>query len=150
MGTKAAILIESLTGNTWKAGELVAAGLQQEGWEITGFSRVREPDFGAIQEADVVLIGTWVHGLFVVGQGPFALPAIAQLPALRGKRAAVFCTFALNPARTLEKMTSAVEGLGAEVLGGLALNRSKLEAHAEQLVTRLADAVAGAPVPSTV
>ena len=32
---KAAILIESLTGNTWKAGELIAANLQQEGWQTS-------------------------------------------------------------------------------------------------------------------
>ena len=50
---KAAILIESLTGNTWKAGELIAANLQQEGWQISGFAAMKEPDHAAIQEADV-------------------------------------------------------------------------------------------------
>jgi hypothetical protein len=97
---KAAILVESLTGNTRKAGEFIASDLQQEGWDITGVMRVREPDFAAIQDADMVIIGTWVHGLFVVGQGPWGVPAISQLPAIRGKQAAVFCTFALNPAKT--------------------------------------------------
>ena len=138
---KAAVLIESLTGNTWKAGELVAADLQQEGWSITGLSAVRSPDHASIQSADIVLIGTWVHGLFVVGQAPWGLGAISSLPAMRGKQAAVFCTFALNPAKTLDKMTAAVTGLGAEVIGGLALNRSKLEAHAEEFAARLVDNV---------
>jgi flavodoxin len=32
---KAAILVESLTGNTWKAGEMIADQLQQVGWGIT-------------------------------------------------------------------------------------------------------------------
>ncbi|CAM9991751.1 unnamed protein product [Phaeothamnion confervicola] len=134
---KAAILVESLTGHTWKAGELIAGNLQQEGWTITGVNRVRQPDFAAIQDADIVLVGTWVHGLFVVGQAPWALAAISQLPAMRGKRAAAFCTFALNPAKTLDKMTAAITGLGADVVGGLALNRSKLEAHAEEFAARL-------------
>lgn len=138
---KAAILIESLTGNTWKAGELVAADLQQEGWSITGLSRVRQPDYSSIQEADLVLVGTWVHGAFVIGQAPWGLGAISQLPAMRGKRAAVFCTFALNPGRTLDKLTTAVGSLGAEVIGGLALHRSKLEAHSEEFAARLVDAV---------
>jgi hypothetical protein len=138
---KAAVLIESLTGNTWKAGELVAADLQQEGWSITGLSAVRSPDHASIQSADIVLIGTWVHGLFVVGQAPWGLGAISSLPAMQGKQAAVFCTFALNPAKTLDKMTAAVTGLGAEVIGGLALNRSKLEAHAEEFAARLVDNV---------
>jgi hypothetical protein len=138
---KAAVLIESLTGNTWKAGELVAADLQQEGWSITGLSAVRSPDHASIQAADIVLIGTWVHGLFVVGQAPWGLGSISQLPAMQGKQAAVFCTFALNPAKTLDKMTAAVTGLGADVIGGLALNRSKLEAHAEEFAARLVDNV---------
>jgi flavodoxin len=35
---KAALLVESLTGNTWKAAEMIAANLQQEGWTITGLN----------------------------------------------------------------------------------------------------------------
>ncbi len=134
---KAAILIESLTGNTWRAGELVGANVQQAGWSVTGISRVRQPDFASVQQADIVLVGTWVHGLFVIGQSPWGLGAISQLPAMRGKRAAVFCTFALNPGTTLQRLTSAVNGLGADVVGGLALNRGKLEAHAEEFAARL-------------
>ena len=74
-----------------------------------------------------MLVGTWVHGLFVVGQTPWALATISNLPAMRGKRAAVFCTFALNPGKSLDKLTGAVEATGADVVGGLALSRSKLE-----------------------
>jgi hypothetical protein len=134
---KAAILVESLTGNTWKAGEKIASLLQQEGWSITGVNRVRQPNFAAIQDADFVLVGTWTHGLFVVGQAPWGLGAIGKVPMMRGKKSAVFCTFALNPGRTLDKLTSAVLGRGADVLGGVALNRAKLDEHSEVFVERL-------------
>ena len=134
---KAAILVESLTGNTWKAGEQIGSLLQQEGWTITGLNRVREPDHAAIQEADMVLVGTWVHGLFVVGQAPWGLGSIDHLPMMRGKKAAVFCTFALNPGKSLDKLTNSVMGRGADVLGGVALNRSKLDEHSEVFVDRL-------------
>ncbi len=134
---KAAILVESLTGNTWKAGERIGSLLQQEGWTITGLNRVRQPDHAAIQQADMVVVGTWVHGLFVVGQAPWGLGNIDKLPMMRGKKSAVFCTFALNPAKTLDKLTSAVMGRGADVLGGVALNRSKLDEHSEVFVDRL-------------
>ncbi len=134
---KAAILVESLTGNTWKAGEKIAALLQQEQWQITGMNRVREPDHAALQDADFVLVGTWTHGLFVVGQAPWGLGAIGKIPMIRGKKAAVFCTFALNPAKTLDKLTAAVLGRGADVLGGIALNRAKLDQHSEVFVERL-------------
>jgi len=61
---------------------------------------------------------------------------------MRDKRAAVFCTFALNPGRSLEKLTGAVEATGAGVIGGLALSRAKLEAHSEAFCERLLGAVA--------
>ena len=124
---KAALLVESLTGNTWKAAELIADDLRRRAGRSPGSTELRTPDLAAIQDADMVLVGTWVHGLFVVGQTPWALATISNLPAMRGKRAAVFCTFALNPGKSLDKLTGAVQATGADVIGGLALSRSKLE-----------------------
>jgi flavodoxin len=136
---KAAILVESLTGNTWKAGEMIANQLQQAGWGITGLSRARQPDYAALQAADMVLVGTWIHGLFIVGQAPWALGELAKLPAMKGKKAAAFCTYALNPGRSMEKMTSMLDSLGADVLGGLALHRAKLPQHTEEFAARLVE-----------
>jgi flavodoxin len=138
---KAAMLVESLTGNTWRAAEAIAAGLTQERWTITGLTKLRHPDLAAIQDADMVLVGTWVHGLFVVGQTPWALATISNLPAMRGKQAALFCTFALDPGKSLDKLTGAVQATGANVVGGLALHRSKLDEHSEVFATRLVTAV---------
>lgn len=139
---KATLLVESLTGNTWRAAEHIADDLRAEGWSINGLTKLRQPDLGAIQDADMVLVGTWVHGLFVVGQTPWAAARISNLPAMRGKRAAVFCTFALDPGRSLDRLTSAVRATGADVVGGLALNRSKLAEHSETFASRLVTAVA--------
>jgi hypothetical protein len=136
---KAAILVESLTGNTWKAAELLGDQLQQVGWTITGLSRVRQPDYASVQAADLVLVGTWVHGFFVVGMAPWALGEIAKLPAMRGKKAAAFLTYALNPGRSLERVTRVLDSLGAEVLGGVALHRAKLPAHTEEFAARLVE-----------
>ena len=139
---KAAILVESLTGNTWKAGELIAANLQQEGWSITGMSPVKNPDHRSIQEADTVIVGTWVHGLFVVGQAPWAVDRLRALPAMSGKKAVAYCTFALNPGKSLNVMTDALLSRGADVVGGLALHRAKLAEHSEEFAVRLIDSIA--------
>lgn len=138
---KAAILVESLTGNTWKAGEYIAANLQQEGWSITGLSPVKSPDHASIQDADTVIVGTWVHGLFVVGQAPWAVDRLRTLPTMAGKNAVAFCTFALNPGKSLDVMTRALESRGAHVVGGLALHRGRLEAHSEEFAARLTDSL---------
>ncbi|MGA0879594.1 MAG: flavodoxin family protein [Ilumatobacteraceae bacterium] len=140
---KAALLVESLTGHTWKAAEAIAGNLMQEGWTISGLQALRQPDHRAIQEADVVLIGTWVHGAFIFGQAPWNIGAIRSLPAIAGKRAATFCTFAINPGRTLDVMDRTVSRLGADVVGGLALHRAKIDAHSEEFAARLCGALAG-------
>lgn len=141
---KTAIIIESLTGNTWKAGEMVAANLQQEHWSITGLSEAKAPDHRSIQEADMVIVGTWVHGLFVVGQAPWGIDRLRALPSMAGKKAVGFCTFALNPGRSLDVMSAELAALGADVVGGLALHRGKLAGHCEEFAARLVDYTASA------
>ena len=140
---KAAILIESLTGNTWKAGEMIATGLQREGWQISGFASLKQPDHAAIQDADVVVVGTWVHGLFVVGQAPWGVDRLRALPTMAGKRVAAFCTYALNPGRSLDVLTRELDKTGGQVIGGLSIQRGHLAQHSEEFAARLADAVAG-------
>ncbi len=142
---KAALLIESLTGNTWTAAEKVATLLAQERWTITGLSKVKQPDYQSIQDAELILVGTWVHGAFIFGQAPWALSNISNLPAMRGKRAAGFCTFALDPGKSLDKLDQALGDTGAYVIGGLAMSRSKLDEHSEVFAERLVEAMATAP-----
>ena len=141
---KAALLVESLTGNTWSAAELIGDKLQQEHWTITGMSKVGSPDLASIQQADIVLVGTWTHGLFVVGQTPFALGNIANLPTMRGKQAACFLTFALNAGKSIDKLTTAVGQTGADVVGGLEIKRNYLEQHTDLFVERLLGVVQSA------
>jgi flavodoxin len=138
---KTALLVESLTGNTWKAAEMIADKLAQEQWTITGLSKVRQPDLASIQAAEMVLVGTWTHGLFVVGQAPWAAATISNLPAMRNKRSAVFMTYALDAGKSLDKLTGAVGATGAEVIGGLLIKRNHLEAHTDAFVDRLIGAV---------
>ena len=140
---KAAILIESLTGNTWRAGEAIAADLQQEGWQITGFASLRQPDHAAIQAADVVVVGTWVHGLFVVGQAPWGIDRLRGLPTMAGKKVAAFCTYALNPGRSLDVLTRELGATGGQVVGGLSIQRGRIAQHSEEFAARLVDSVAG-------
>ena len=138
---KAALLVESLTGNTWRAAEMIGTNLQQEGWSITGLSRVRRPDLASIQEADIVLIGTWTHGLFFVGQAPWAAADIANMPVMRGKKAACFLTYALDAGKSLDRLSTAVGRTGAEVVGGLQIKRNHIKHHSEVFADRLIGAM---------
>jgi hypothetical protein len=120
---------------------MIADKLQQERWSIAGLSKVGNPDLASIQVADLVLVGTWTHGLFVVGQSPWAVNNIANLPAMRGKRAACFLTFALNAGNSIDKLSAAVGRTGADVVGGLEIKRNHLDEHTDLFVERLLGAV---------
>jgi hypothetical protein len=93
-------------------------------------------DFDALHAADVVVLGTWVHGAFVVAQAP-ALFKLRAAPAMQGKKAVVFCTYALAAGKSLDKLTRFAESLGLEVLGGMEINRLHIDSGAAKLVDRL-------------
>jgi hypothetical protein len=108
---------------------------------LTGNTRI---DYQALSEADLVVVGSWVDGLFVVGQRPGRVGRIAQLPALAGKRAIVYLTYALHPGKALQKLSDTVAARGADVLGGVTIRRDRISGGVEDLVDRILDAVAPA------
>jgi hypothetical protein len=134
------VVYESLTGNTAKAAGIMGAELQRRGVRATVCS-ITEIDYQALAHADLVIMGSWVDGIFVVGQRPGRAGRLEAFPPIDGKRCFVYCTYALNPGKTLEKMTKIMEGRGAEVLGGMAIKRSRLEEGARDFVARVLDAV---------
>ncbi|HNB95815.1 MAG TPA: flavodoxin family protein, partial [Microthrixaceae bacterium] len=76
---RALVIHESLTGNTRTAARTMVAELQQEGWEASECSS-RQVDLAALQQSDVVIVGTWVDGLVLFGQRPGGAGKLAKLP----------------------------------------------------------------------
>jgi hypothetical protein len=137
---RAIVIYESLTGNTRKAADLLAHGLSAEG-VTTVASPITQIDYQALSEADLVVVGSWVDGLFVVGQRPGRVGRIAGMPALAGKRAVVYVTYALAPGKALQKLSDTVAGRGADVLGGVTIRRDRISAGVEDLVAKILDVV---------
>jgi len=140
---EAVVIYESLTGNTAKAGRAIAAGLTAEGLPTRAFP-ITAIDYQALSDADLVIVGSWVDGLIVVGQKPGRLGRIRSMPALAGKRAVVYLTYAIDPGQALQKMSDAVAARGADVLGGQLIRRDKLEQGVAELVDRILDVTATA------
>lgn len=132
----AVVIYESLTGNTRKAAGLIAEELRAAGHHAVACPTY-DIDFQALHEADLVIVGGWTDGLFFVGQRPGRAGRLRKLPALRGKRAVCFVTYALDAGRTLEKLTAIVEGLGATVEGGMTIRRDKLDEGARDFADRV-------------
>ena len=134
------VIYESLTGNTRRAAELMVPAFAAAGVEAS-VCPVTHVDYQALSAADVVIVGSWTDGIFVVGQRPGRAQRLRALPVMDRKRCVVYCTYALNPGKTLAKLTRIMEERGATVLGGMAIRRNNLEAGAQDFVDRLLAAV---------
>ena len=138
---RAVVIYESLTGHTRDAGNRIAAGLTTRGVDTTACPITRI-DYQALSDADLVIIGSWTDGIFVVGQRPGRAGRLQAIPTLRGKRCLVYCTYAINPGKVLEKMTAIVEARGGTVLGGMAMRRNRIPAAVDEFVDRVLSNVA--------
>jgi hypothetical protein len=132
----AVVIYESLTGRTARAGQAIAEGLTAAGIPTQAYP-IKEIDFQALSKADLVIVGSWVDGLVVVGQRPGRLGRIKGMPALAGKRAVVYLTYAIDAGKALQKMSDAVAARGAEVLGGQIIRRDKLDDGVADFVDRV-------------
>ena len=138
---RAVVIYESLTGNTAKAAELIGQHLVEEGVSATVFPTT-QVNFQAVADADLVIVGSWTDGLFFFAQKPAKAGRLSLLPLLNGKKCAVFCTFALDPGKTLDKLTDLMAERGADVIGGMTIRRNQLEDGPRDFVDRVLGVVA--------
>ena len=113
-----AIVYDSSTGTTAKAAQAMGKMLEDHGHQCH-VQRVVEADPREVSQADLICIGSWVKGLFIIRQHPTegTMRFIEQLDNLSGKNAAVFCTYKLAIGSTMRQMAKPLEGKGANVLG---------------------------------
>jgi hypothetical protein len=137
----AVVIYESLTGNTREAAERIGAALRADGVDTAVFP-IDGIDLATLAAADLVVVGSWVDGMILVGQRPGRAGRLRKLPVIDGKRAAVFCTYAVDPGKTLTKLSDIVTERGGQVVGGVALHRRRLAEGAEDFVDRLLGALA--------
>ena len=138
---KAIVIYESLTGNTRDAGDLIASELRGSGVE-TKSCPVDRVDLQWLSDSDLVIVGTWVDGLFFFGQKPGRPWKLAKLPVIDGKKTAIFCTYAHDPGKVLDKLQGVVERRGGDVIGGFAIKRNDIVGGASEFVDRLMGASA--------
>ena len=137
----AIVIYESLTGNTKKAAQQVGQELTAAGVGAT-VCNITSVDYQALADADLVIVGTWTDGIVFFGQRPGRAGRIRTMPTLVGKRAAVFCTYAVDQGKTLQKLTAIVQARGAEVIGGMAIRRTNIKDGVADFVNRVLNAVA--------
>jgi hypothetical protein len=117
-GMRVLVAYDSKKGTTRAVAERIALIAQGTTPDVT-VSHVGAISPGEATGADVLFLGAWTHGMFVIGVGPSegAVAWAQSLPPLAGTLGAVFCTYDLNPRGTLATMTSLLQDKGAEVVG---------------------------------
>lgn len=141
---KALVIWESLTGTTRKAAELIAAGLRAGGIDTT-VSPATRVDHAALSAAQLVVVGSWTDGIVFVGQKPGRATRLRSLPYLTGKGAYVYCTYAVDPGKAVDKLAAIVAERGADVIGGRTVHRFNLERDCAAVVDDVLAAVAAVP-----
>jgi flavodoxin len=121
-----AIAYDSKTGTTAKAAEAMRKTFEEHGHQCQVQS-ITEADPTTVVEADLICVGTWVKGLFIIFQhpNPESFLFIHKLGELTGKQVVVFCTYLLAAGSTLSQMVDFVESKGGKVIGQFKYRGSK-------------------------
>ena len=114
---KVAVVYESRTGHTAQLAELIGAATQELRHEV-GVYPSDKINLEYLTDADMVFLGSWCHGIFVMGQHPGDGGKLLAMPGLWGKPVAGFISYALAAGKVQDKMADVAEILGGEWLGG--------------------------------
>jgi menaquinone-dependent protoporphyrinogen IX oxidase len=134
------VLYESMTGNTRRAAELIGGAVAETGANVS-VHPVTDPDLHELSVADVVFVGTWVDGVVLFAQRPGRASRLWKLPVLDRKPVAVFCTYAINAGKALEKTAGILAARGANVVGSRQFRRDRLEQGVREFVDEVLQAV---------
>ena len=113
-----AIVYDSRTGTTRAAAEAMSRVLIQHGHQVQ-VTPVGSADPAQVAGADLVCVGSWTQGLFLVLQHATRATRefLERLGDLSGKQALVFCTYKVATGSMLPRMAAALEAKGARVVG---------------------------------
>ncbi len=121
------ILYYSRSGQTKSLANNIATAVAEQG-HTTTVKSVMEVSTADVESADMLFIGTWVHGLILFNVRPANADLWTKaLPDLNGKPVATFCTYAFNPRQSLMTLNSLLEERGATIVGQQAFHRDQTD-----------------------
>lgn len=102
---KAAVVYRSSKGKTRRYAEAIAAHLRSLGAEVSVAS-VGEADLNEVAACDVVLLGCWTNGYFVIRQHPDQpwIDFVRDLPRTERPRVGLFTTYLLATGGMFDRM----------------------------------------------
>ena len=114
---KVVVLYESMTGNTRRAAELIGGAVAATGRDRVRCIRSRARTFTNCRSPTSCSSARGSTVWCCSGSGPAAPRRLWKLPVLDHKPVAVFCTYAINAGKALDKTVRILEAKGARVVG---------------------------------
>jgi flavodoxin len=107
----AAVVYRSATGTTRRLATEIGAHLESRG-AVTTVQSVGDCDPASLAGVDLVLLGCWTSGLFVVAQHPDEpwMAFVRDLPTLGRARVGLFTTYKLATGSMFPRMRAALAG----------------------------------------
>ncbi len=135
------VLYYSRGGHTRAAAEAIGQAARDQNCTVSVKS-VIEVSKADVERADVLFVGTWVHGFILFGVKPAEAESwVPVLPSLAGKRVATFCTYAFNPRGSLQALGALLSARGATLVGQHAFQRGKPAENASTFVQSVLQSV---------
>lgn len=126
----------SRRGHTRRCAEAIAAELTTRGAQALAVP-VEDLTQADVDAADIIFLGTWAQGLFVIRVRPAGISGwLPQLPDLAGKRTVGFATYRFRAAGLLRTMSDGLASRGARVVAAQAFQRDRLDGAIPALVDR--------------
>jgi flavorubredoxin len=140
------VMYESRNGHTRQAAEAIASAARKQQLDVK-LKSVAEVSKLDVDLADVLFVGTWVHGLILFGVRPAGAELWGpSLPPLDRKPVGVFCTYRFNPRNSLNKLDDLLTSRGATVMGQHAFHSSQPASGADAFVREVVKAAERAVV----
>jgi flavodoxin len=131
----ACILYYSLSGNTRRFAEAISDSLKIPVFDLITF------EYSIVQEFDILILGTPVHGF---SPARHVLSFVEKLPQGNGKKAVIFCTYALRKGNALKKLEKKLANKDYNVIlrvskRGFKLNKQDFSDSIKELAKILED-----------
>ncbi len=130
------VLYQSRTGHTREVAETIKDVAQNQSHNVTVKSVIEVHQMD-VDRADLIFLGTWVHGLILFGVRPAEAELwVPRLPSLEGKSVGIYCTYAFAPRHSLDTLAEMLIERGAIVVSQQAFHRNRTQDGVNQFVQR--------------
>ena len=132
------VLYNSRTGNTRTTADAIWLEINQRPEHSATLKSIAEVMPKDVEEADVLILGTWIQGFILFGVKPAgAAQWVPALPPLNGKPVGIFCTYAFNPRSSLDAFADLISAQGGNVVHREAFHRRGLKMNIHIYVDRV-------------